>query len=160
MLTRKARERGVAVNDLACTLLGVIAAPDVMVAAQIGDGAIVVPGTEPERYAVAFWPQHGEYANTTNFVTQKNASDIVEVLTLPPVHAFAMFSDGLERLILNEAAHSVHAPAIQPIVDWARTEADPGVRARALTAYLTSEHINRRSDDDKSLVIAVRAPVG
>jgi hypothetical protein len=158
MLSREARENRADLEDYACTLLGIIATPDATLCVQIGDGAIVIPAHDPGTYDWVFWPQHGEYANTTNFATQENAADVVELRLVPPVTEFALFSDGLERLILNDAARSVHAPALRPIFDWFRTaEAeDAAERSRALTAYLDSDHINARTNDDKSLIVAVR----
>jgi hypothetical protein len=157
-LAAEAKDSGAAIGDYAATLLGLIAAPDATICLQIGDGAIVIPGGEAGTYQVAFWPQHpGEFANVTNFVTQENAADVIELRIVPPVAEFAMFSDGLERLILNEATRSVHAPALRPIFDWFRSpEAEDTIeRSRALETYLESEHINRRTSDDKSLVVAV-----
>jgi hypothetical protein len=157
-LAKEAGESGAVIDDYACTLLGIVTTPDATVCVQIGDGAIVIPRRDPGTYDWAFWPQHGEYANTTNFVTQENAADVVEFRLVPPVTEFAMFSDGLERLILNHATRSVHAPALQPIFDWFRSPGaeDVDERSRALKAYLDSSHINARTDDDKSLVVAVR----
>jgi hypothetical protein len=159
MLCNEAADNGAALTDYACTLLGVIATPEVTVCVQIGDGAIVIPGCEPGTYDTAVWPMHGEYANTTSFVTQKNAADVVELRIVPPVTELALFSDGLERLILDETTRSVHAPALRPIFDWFHTAeaADAAERSRALTAYLDSDHINHRTDDDKSLVVAILA---
>ena len=71
------------------------------------------------------------------------------------MNEFAIFSDGLERLILHEATQRVHAPALRPIFDWLRTNEADGQGTQALTAYLQSDHINTRTDDDKSLVVAV-----
>ena len=102
LLVKEASERGGVIDDYACTLLGVVASPTHTLYFQIGDGAIVIPASDPEAYDWVFWPQHGEYANTTNFVTQANAQDVFELRVGPAVSEFAMFSDGLERLILNE----------------------------------------------------------
>jgi hypothetical protein len=159
MLSKEANENRAALSDYACTLLGVIATPTSTAYFQIGDGAIVIPAHDLGAYGWVFWPQHGEYANTTNFVTQATAQDVCELRIGPAVGEFAMFSDGLERLILHEATRRVHAPALRPIFDWFRTaEAEKaGEGSRALKAYLGSDHINRRTDDDKSLVVAVLA---
>jgi hypothetical protein len=157
VLAAEAQATGAVIADYACTLLGVVATPHCMVCCQIGDGAIVASGAEVGTYEVTFWPQHGEYANTTNFVTQANAAAVCEVRVWPPVTAFALFSDGLERLILNEAARTVHAPALAPVFDWFRSPeaADAATRSHAVTSWLDSDRINARTDDDKSLVVAV-----
>jgi len=155
ILTAEANGNGATIGDYACTLLGVIASPTHTACIQIGDGAIVTPAGEAGAYNWVFWPQHGEYANTTNFVTLPDARDVFELRVGPAVNEFAMFSDGLERLILNDVTRRVHAPALRPIFDWLRTKEADGKGTEALTAYLESDHINQRTDDDKSLVMAV-----
>jgi len=155
VLSVEASENGALIGDYACTLLGVIASPSHTVCLQIGDGAIVIPTRDPRTYGWVFWPQHGEYANTTNFVTQANAREVFELRVEPAVREFAMFSDGLERLILNDVTRRVHTPALLPIFEWLRTKEAEGRGTEALIAYLESDHINQRTDDDKSLVMAV-----
>ena len=59
-------------RDLACTLLAVIVAPIGGGALQIGDGVIVI-GEQPLSWRWVFWPQKGEYANTTFFLSDENA---------------------------------------------------------------------------------------
>ena len=54
-------------HDFACTLLTAISSPEGSVFSQIGDGAIVI--RKDQGYEVVFWPQSGEFANTTNFLT-------------------------------------------------------------------------------------------
>jgi hypothetical protein len=75
------------------------------------------------------------------------------------VHELAMFSDGLERLVLDMTARTVHAPALRPIFGWlAATEPTPGgAPSDVVAAYLNSANVNRRTDDDKTLVMATRA---
>jgi Protein phosphatase 2C len=77
-LGQEANDRQAETRDYACTLLGVIAMPNHTFYFQIGDGAIVVPSYEAGAYDWGaydwvFWPQNGEYANLTNFATQRNA---------------------------------------------------------------------------------------
>ena len=61
--------------------------------------------------------------------------------------------------MLDMSSKTVHSPAFQPIFEWlAGTEPDRSdAPSTALVAYLGSEHINRRTDDDKTLVMATRA---
>jgi hypothetical protein len=72
------------------------------------------------------------------------------------INKIAIFSDGIEYLILDEIRRRVHAPALRPIFDWLRT-ARAGEGSRALDTYLGSNHINSRTDDDKTLLMAIRA---
>jgi hypothetical protein len=67
-------------REFACTLLGAVVGQDRAAFFQIGDGAIVVSNrAEPDDYGWVFWPQHGEFANQTNFITQDNALEILEL---------------------------------------------------------------------------------
>lgn len=145
-------------NDYACTLLGAVIGNSRSAYVQIGDGAIVVADEEVGEYVWIFWPQHGEYANSTYFLTQDGAGTALQFETGPSVNEVAIFSDGIERLVLDHAAKTVHAPAFRPIFGWlARTEPGAaGVSSPVLATYLASEQVNRRTDDDKTLVMATR----
>ncbi len=157
-IARLATEEDCDVRDYACTLLGAVVGVSGSVYIQIGDGAIVVSTEVDGEYGWIFWPQHGEYANTTNFITQP---DVIKTLLFeqgPPVREIAVFSDGIERLVLDLSTRTVHSPAFTPIFNWlARTEPDrTATPSQALSAYLASDHVNNRTDDDKTLVIATR----
>ena len=71
-LVEAAADRKAAPRDLACTLLAVIVAPIGGGALQIGDGVIVI-GDQPLSWRWVFWPQKGEYANTTFFLSDELA---------------------------------------------------------------------------------------
>jgi hypothetical protein len=152
-------------KDYACTFLGAVVGNRAAGYVQIGDGAIVVldgPSSQPR---CVFWPQHGEFANSTFFVTQDGADEVLLLARSTcaegesAVLEVAMFSDGLERLVLNFATKDVHAPALAPILAWlaGQIPADTCGPSDALIAYLGSQHVNRRTDDDKTLVLATRA---
>lgn len=150
-------------SDFACTFLAAVVGQSRAVFMQVGDGAIVVTDGESNEYSWMFWPQHGEFANMTNFVTQRNYESALEVEVVDGHLAeVAIFSDGIERLVLDLSSRTVHSPALRPIFKWlAGTDPDgalPGA-APGLVAFLASEGINRRTDDDKTLVIATRAAV-
>ena len=169
-IAKLATAEGHPTKDYACTFLGAVVSEDSAVYAQIGDGAIVVMEGTVRQPRCVFWPQHGEFANSTFFITQEEAEDVL-LLTRSGsgdgqtrVQEIAMFSDGLERLILNFGDRSVHAPSLTPILKWlAEQVADDATGPNdALVAYLGSQHVNRRTDDDKTLVLATRltSPTG
>jgi len=154
-----AADEGSDVRDYACTMLGAVVAGSGSVYLQIGDGAIVVGGEEVGEYSWIFWPQHGEYANTTNFLTQEQAAQALLFETGPPVREIALFSDGIERLVLDFSASAVHSPSFRPIFKWlaGTLPGDKRQPSEALITYLGSDHVNMRTDDDKTLVMATRA---
>jgi hypothetical protein len=153
-----AKETGAALDDYACTLLAAVVAERQAAFVQIGDGAIVVAG--PDGWRHVFWPQHGEFANTTNFITSAHRLEALEFETrAEPVDELAIFTDGLENLVLQKAAKAVHAPFFESMFPAVRRSIASGVDtelSRALGGYLSSAPVNERTDDDKTLVLASR----
>lgn len=149
-------------RDFACTFLGGVIGPRTAVYLQVGDGAMVVAGGEEGELSWIFWPQHGEFANTTNFITQELVGAVLDFERVSgpiPINEIALFSDGIERLVLDLSGKSVHSPSLRPIFQWLVTTepGSPQAPAPGLIAYLGSDHVNRRTDDDKTLVMATRA---
>jgi protein phosphatase 2C-like protein len=148
------------IQDLACTLLAAVVWSDRAIYFQIGDGAIVESRRdEPDSYTVVCWPQQGEYANMTNFLTDADAAEkVVRETRTGAVDEIAIFTDGIQRLALDYRARSAHAPFFAPLFSWLRPR--PGGDSRelsdSLAVYLNSEKINSRTDDDKTLILATR----
>lgn len=157
-----ARDHERAFRDYACTLLAAIVGEDAAAFLQVGDGAIVT-SREEEDWTYVFWPQHGEFANTTNFLVSENVSDLFEFTTMPErVEELALFSDGIENLVLHQATRSVHEPFFRTTIIPVRKLERPGVDGKLsadLDSYLRSPKVCARTDDDKSLVLASRRAV-
>jgi hypothetical protein len=150
-------------REFACTVLAAIIGEDRAAFFQIGDGAIVVSNrTEPDDYGWIFWPQHGEFANQTNFVTQGNALDVLEFeLEDRCIDEVAIFTDGIERLVLDLSEKTAHPPFFRTLFGWLskteRTPVDTEIPVSSvLDRYLGSQQINDRTDDDKTLILASR----
>jgi serine/threonine protein phosphatase PrpC len=156
-IAAEAGRRGVEPGQLACTLLVAVVGETAAAFVQVGDGAIVV--REGDEYRTVFWPQSGEYANTTNFITDPAFADnLVFARRAAAVDELALFTDGLQMLALNFAARTVHLPFFLPMFRKLR-DAEPGEGlALALRSFLHSPAVNQRSDDDKTLVLATRVP--
>ena len=156
-LVNKACDDEVELRDFATTFLGTVISDDACIFLQIGDGAIVVSEVQsPDDYNVICWPQHGEYANTTSFLTDIDAPIRADVTLLSrEIARVILFTDGMERLLLDFANHCVPprpiTQLIQPLL--ANTELDLNGGLRSL---LESPTVNARTDDDKSLVLAAR----
>ncbi|MBI1255790.1 MAG: hypothetical protein GC196_15830 [Hyphomonas sp.] len=147
-------------RDYATTLMGALVSESWSAFVQVGDGAMVVPSA-PGRWELVFEPQRGTYANETYFLTDDDARLRAHVAVRPyGVAEVALFSDGLERLLIREAAGSPVAEAFfNEMLPAVRGSGAPGedlALAQALSAYLSSEAINARTDDDKSLILASR----
>lgn len=162
-LTQRAHSDGNAPKDYACTLIAAIVGPSAAVFAQIGDGAIVVSHGEADGWSWVFWPQHGEYANQTTFVLSANATEALEFNLAPRrIDEFAMFSDGIERMVLHTATKTVNDAFFEQMLAPVRVSTSWGVDqtlSSGLKAYLGSGPVNARTDDDKSLVMATRQPM-
>ena len=154
-----AKTRGLDLGDYACTLLAAVISEGVAAFLQIGDGAIVhsdgVGG-----WGWVFWPQHGEFANTTNFITSENVREAIAFQTSPrPFDEIAIFTDGLENLVLRKAEREAHGPffdsMFRSVPRSTASGMDDGL-CRELDKYLASPPINARTDDDKTLILASR----
>jgi hypothetical protein len=162
-LGAQAARDGGEVRDYACTLLAAVVGGAGAAFLQVGDGAIVVraPGDD-EEYSWVFWPENLEYANVTVFVTDAHAPRHLCFATVNVALAeLALFSDGLQRLALDFAARRAHPPFFRSLLAAVRQAPAAAVDTLqpALGEFLRSPRVNERTDDDKSLVLAVRLPL-
>ncbi len=155
----EALEKGFEARSLASTLLALVLTPEGGGALQIGDGVIVVSDIGDE-WGWVFWPQRGEYANTTYFLTDDGALDRIQVETFTTtITDAALMSDGLEPLALHYASGTVHEPffkgMFQPLIQSGGTGEIDQLSA-SLEQFLSSERVGSRTDDDLSLILATR----
>jgi len=104
-----------------------------------------------------FWPDNGEYANTTYFITDSDAiaNLQIEIFSYKPQN-IALFTDGMQRLRLQFATCSVYIPFFTPMFQSLALE-PPGLSEKLnhqLELFLNSPSVNQRTDDDKTLVLA------
>ncbi len=158
-LERLAADTGQPIREFACTLLGAVVAADRALFLQIGDGAIVI-GAPDEGYRPVFWPQTGEYANETYFVTDIAAAAHLECAILSePVVEIALLTDGLQRLALHYQTRQAHEPFFRPLFQRLREHPEigcPAALVAALERLLADPAINQRTHDDKTLILATR----
>lgn len=158
-----AEAEGEPVRSYASTLTCLIATAYHIVAGALGDGVVVAGEVEGDLQAVT-QIQRGEYANETYFLTQDQALENLQIVAVyGTFDRVAMMSDGLTRLALKLPAYQPHRPFFQPLFTFAldARQADGESRGWAeaqLRAFLTSERVCARTDDDKSLLLAVRTP--
>jgi len=155
----EAEGKGKALRDYACTLLGTIAGSTGSIFFQIGDGAIVT--CEYGNYGTVFWPEQGEYANTTFFLTDEQYIHRLRIHrseTSPG--EIALFTDGLQNLVLSYSEKKPHAGFFRPLFEALQKSAEnpPSLFSAQLQKFLCRDEINERSDDDRTLVLAVNIP--
>jgi Protein phosphatase 2C len=141
-------------RELACTLLGAIVGEEQAFFGQIGDGLIVV--RENEEYLPVFWPRAGDYLNDSDFLTDENYEEQVQFVQRAAPAELALTTDGLQMLMANLNARTVHQGFFAPIFTQLRQTHDPETLLGPLREFLESPAINERTDDDKTLLLAVR----
>ncbi len=140
-------------RDLATTLIVVVAGPEFVAAAQIGDGAVVV-GDRDSNLTSLTAPSASEFLNETTFLTSPSAPQRVQVNVrrMTPAN-LAVFSDGLQMLALKMPMAEPHAPFFTPLFRY--ISATPEERAeQGIEEFLRSKRIGGRTDDDVTLVLA------
>jgi hypothetical protein len=149
----------VEIRELATTLILVAASADLVVAAQIGDGACVVGNIHGALRTVGK-PATGEFLNDTVFLTSEGFEAALQKTRWPDpswpdrVAHLAIFSDGLQRLAMKMPQNEPHPPFFEPLWTFADEELDPLVAEVQLNEFLLSDRIKARTDDDLTLLLA------
>ncbi|TNJ40113.1 protein phosphatase 2C domain-containing protein [Chlorobaculum thiosulfatiphilum] len=152
-----AARRGTIPRQFAATLAAIVVAPEEAVTLHIGDSAIV--GRKGGEWDVLCWPENGEYASSTYFVTD-DPEPRLNIIRHPREHsAFALFSDGVGDLALSHLERAAYKrffnPMIRP-VDVASGEGRLVDLSAKLETYLGSPLVCDRTDDDKTLILISR----
>jgi len=153
-----AKRRELRPRDFAATLIGVIVDSVSATVVHIGDGC-AVGRTSSQEWMPLTWPAHGEYASTTYFVTDDPRPATVIRRYSAGFSTVVVFTDGLERLALNFSTQLPHAKFFEGVaapVTASRTVGRDPHLSKQLALYLDSAAVNARTDDDKTLVIAVQ----
>ncbi|HNB73814.1 MAG TPA: PP2C family serine/threonine-protein phosphatase [Acidobacteriota bacterium] len=153
-LEQEAETHGIALRELATTLVVVVAHPEVVAVAQIGDGAAVVKPQRLDPLALTT-PHTGEYLNQTLFLTAPQAlTQIQTVVWRGSLAQLALFTDGLQLLALKLPEATAHRPFFAPLFQFMAEETDPASATEQLVGFLNSNRIRERTDDDLTLVLA------
>ena len=152
-LQAQAIEGGYSVDDLACTLLVVVATPNWVIAMQIGDGFITLR-CQKENLQLLFSPDKGEYLNETTFVTSTTALTAMQVCVRSGKPDFiCAATDGLERVAIRMSDWTPFEPFFQPLEEYLREINYPEQQDEYLMTFLNSDRLNARTDDDKTLFL-------
>jgi len=147
---------GLKARDFACTFLGVLSCQLGTLVLQIGDGGIVLDVGQGLEVPVV--PMSGEYANMTHFLTDDDAINQMVTKTFPSIALrVAVFSDGLQRLALNMADNTAYEPFFSnffTVLGGSAPDQEDQLQG-ALVRFLQSSAVNDRTDDDKTLALAV-----
>ncbi|HUP85444.1 MAG TPA: PP2C family serine/threonine-protein phosphatase [Acidimicrobiales bacterium] len=141
---------GERLGDLATTLLVVRAGQSLIETAQVGDGAVVL--RRDGELEVLAADTKGEYLNETCFLTSDGwrASMRIESAPAEGVDGIAAMTDGLQLVAFDLSSGRPHAPFFSPFFSFAAGDGDVG----QLAAFLGSDRVGERTDDDVTLAIA------
>ncbi len=155
-LALAAERRRVERRAFASTLVLLVAAKDQQLVVHVGDGAVVGRTVDGEWIALS-WPENGEYASTTYFVTDDPMPRARILRSAWLMNGCAVFSDGIEELALNQVALLPHQPffraMLAPLEDLETTGKCVALSS-ALGDFLRGPRVCSKTDDDKSLVLA------
>jgi hypothetical protein len=155
-----ARARDLKPRDFAATLVAAIVFEDEVLIAHIGDGAAVGLRHDAQDWETLSWPETGEYASTTFFVTDTPFPSLRFAHHEGRFERLAIFSDGIERIALDFQTQSPHQAFFTSLTRPLEAVEDTGcsrLLSSSLSAFLSSERVNARTDDDKTLILALRA---
>jgi hypothetical protein len=156
-LFAEAERIGVKPREVACTALLAVIGPASAAFAQHGDGAIVI--RQGEDYRTVFWPEPAEYANATDFLTDDSFPSFMRFEAVTALIAeVAALTDGLQRVALDFAVRAAYPAFFRPLFNELRAATDTELLAEPFRRFLDSDRVNQRTDDDKTLVLAVRHP--
>lgn len=148
------RTAGSSVRDFATTLLVAVVTETTLASLQVGDGAMVVRTQDGATEVIAAGPM-SDFANETTFIDSAAALAEVAISTRPikEVHGLAMVTDGVESISIDYKTNSAHTPFWDAIFEFGgQAEA----KAEDLATTLNEDWVNELTDDDKTLVVAVR----
>ena len=150
-------------RDYATTIAVAILGPNGCLFTSIGDSVIVAG--DHRGYVPVFWPENGEFASTTTFLTEDDFEEHLRFETRPaPVAEVALFTDGLSSIALNLREQKAHGPFFSPLFDQLRSairrRTPRSSVERKLRHFLRSEAMESRLDDDRSLVFICHARAG
>ncbi len=158
-IAHAAAKRGLDPRDFATTAVVAISDGASTVTAHVGDGAVVARFAPSGDWIALSWPEQGEYASMTRFLTEEASLSLRIARHDGLIDRLAVMTDGLERLALDFRAGVPHAAFLEPMAAPLAARGIGGHDhdlSRALHAYLGSERVNERTDDDKTLVLAAR----
>ena len=144
-------------RDYASTFIGAVLTNSISIFFQIGDGAIVV--SQKHCHGIVFWPDCGQYVNMTHFITDDDALESLHIeIANTTFNDMAMISDGLQNLALDFKHKIPHVPFFLPMlhtlrkIPWNQVD---HLKTK-LVQFLEGKEVNGRTDDDKTLILAVK----
>ena len=148
-----ASDKNLKIRDYAATVVLLVVTQRKVLAFQVGDSSIV--GRKNGEWTEIMWPQTGEFALTTWFITENHPPFTVEQFDAE-FDAFALFSDGVGDLGLDYANKSVFGGFFEPLIKPVERIKKPGFNdelSNKLHKFLERPDVCKRTEDDKTLIL-------
>jgi hypothetical protein len=162
------RRTGDDIRDYHCTLVGTFIGPTGGILFHVGDGAAIasriklVARAQAQVQELQLWndvvfsePENGEYANETFFITQDDwIKHLRGNILSPGVDIVALMTDGAMPFAIQQG--QPNAPFMDPLIGQMLRAGDAAERDAILQKYLSLPKANEVTNDDKTLMIAIR----
>lgn len=152
-----ASRHSLSMREFASTLVACASNGSTSYILHVGDGAVLARRQLSKEWICFSWPETGEYASSTYFLTDAPQPRLRFTSSGLPIEAILVFSDGLERLALDFANRMPYEPfantMVRPIAELALPGRSKNLSEK-LGSFLDSEKVNHRTDDDKTLIAA------
>ncbi len=149
----EATARQVEVRQLATTLILVVATPELVGAAQVGDGIAVIKDFDGNIIGVTT-PEGGEHVNETTFLNARGDLKHAQIALWrgSPTHV-AIMSDGLQRLALKMPSGEPHSPFFTPLFNFVSNTPESAQAQEQLEQFMGSPRVTDNTTDDMTLVL-------
>jgi hypothetical protein len=154
---RRAAGEELQTADFHTTLLLAMLTADTLAVGNIGDGWAVVREEGALRTVAA--PARNEYVNEPFFLASKGAIEEAAYEEVPAadLDALAILTDGAAWFAIDLESRTPSAPLFDKLFTFAADTSRPALERHAeLEKFLASDLVTRKTDDDTSLVLAVR----
>ena len=150
-------------SDYATTLTCAVAAGSRhVVIAHIGDAMVAIQRQSGEMFTCMPPQREGTFVNQTRFLTDDDALHRVDIRYCPiSVRAVMAVTDGLLPVVTDRYGEPF-TPFWIPLIgrmEQAARDREPETIVDQIRAFLESDRICSRVDDDKTLVVATRTEV-
>lgn len=152
------------ITDFHCTLTAALVGPTGGVTVHLGDGAIFGGAADSRvgdvidlaRDFFVSAPQNGEYANETVFLTERDWVKHLRIHPVPAVDWVMLGTDG--GMALAMVGESIPKSGfVVPVIRALIQESDFHSRCQAFKRILDDRQADRLTNDDKTLIAAIRS---
>jgi serine/threonine protein phosphatase PrpC len=169
-IAAEAAQIGAGTEHFGTTLIAAAATRSRLAMMQIGDGFIVYAPAEhmapqpkmasdtagsPNPFRLGFEPKRGEYVGEVTWLTSSRwEDDFREAIIDEHIDFVCLSTDGLEKVAIVQADQAPHPGYFEFMRSQIKTGWTGEDLNRLVTDVVTNRELDKRTDDDKSLILA------